>query len=183
MTPLYIVLVLLGLLGLLVALSYNHLVRLRNKVGEAWRDVDVQLERRHDLIPRLAEVVKGYAAHESALFEQLASLRSEAGQARGAAAQSAPELELGGALERAVAVAEDYPELRASDSYLKLQKEIANTEDELAASRQIYNGNVRIYNTRIQTFPVSAYADVLGFEPADFFQADERDRVQLPAIA
>ncbi len=170
MTPLYIVLVLLGFVALLVAISYNHLVRLRNKVGEAWRDVDVQLQRRHDLIPRLVETVKGYAAHESVLFGQLAKLRSEAEQARGAAALSAPELELAGALERAVAVAESYPELRASDNYLKLQKEIANTEDELAASREIYNGNVRIYNTRIQTFPVSAYADALGFYPAEFFQ-------------
>lgn len=170
MTPLYVVLILLGFVGLLVAISYNRLVRLRNKVGEAWRDVDVQLQRRHDLIPRLVETVKGYAAHESALFEQLAKLRSEAEQVRGAAAQSTPELELAGALERTVAVAEGYPELRASDNYLKLQKEIASTEDELAASREIYNGNVRIYNTRIQTFPVSVYADVLGFYPAEFFQ-------------
>jgi len=183
MTPLYVVLVLLGLLALLVAISYNHLVRLRNKVREAWRDVDVQLQRRHDLIPRLVEIVKGYAAYESALFEQLARLRGEAEQASGAAAQSAPEIELAGALERAVAVAESYPQLRASDNYLKLQKEIANTEDDLAASRQIYNGNVRIYNTRIQIFPVSAYADVLGFEPADYFQADAGDSTPISVLA
>jgi LemA protein len=182
-TPLYIVLALLGIVGLLIAISYNRLVRLRNKVGEAWRDVDVQLQRRHDLIPRLVETVKGYAAHEGALFEKLGRLRSEAEQARGAAAQSAPELELAGALVRVIAVAESYPQLRASDNYLKLQKEIAHTEDELAASRRIYNGNVRIYNTRIQTLPVSAYADVLGFEPANYFQADESDRGPVSVIA
>jgi len=183
MTPLYVVLATFAVIGLLVALSYNRLVRLRNKVGEAWQDVDVQLQRRHDLIPKLVEIVKGYAAYESALFEQLTRLRSEAEQASGAAAQSAPELELAGALERAIAVAEGYPQLRASGNFLELQQEIVQTEDELAASRQIYNGNVRIFNTRIQTFPVSAYADVLGFERADFFQADEgyRESVSVPA--
>jgi LemA protein len=176
MTPLQIVLVLLACAGLLVALSYNHLVRLRNKVEEAWRDVDVQLQRRHDLIPRLVEVVKGYAAHESDLFEELARLRGKAEEANGAAAKSAPEAELAGALGKTIAVAEGYPALRASENYLALQKEIASTEDEIAASRYLYNGNVRIYNTRIQSFPVSAYADVFGFEPAEFFQADKGDR-------
>jgi LemA protein len=170
--PLYVVLALFTLLGLLVALSYNRLVRLRNKVVEAWRDVDVQLQRRHDLIPRLVEVVKGYAVHENELFNELALLRADAERANGAAAKSAPESELGVALAGAVAVAEGYPSLRAADNFRALQKEIAGTEDEVAAARTIYNGNVRIYNTRIQTFPVSFYADVLGFEPADFFQAE-----------
>ena len=175
MTPLYVVLALLGFVGLLVALSYNRLVRLRNKVTEAWQDVDVQLQRRHDLIPKLTEVVKGYAAYENAIFAQLARLRSEAEQARGAAALGAPESELAGALERAIAVAEDYPRLRASDNFTSLQKEIRGTEDEIAASRYIYNDNVRIFNTRIQSFPVSAYADVLGAEPAPYFQLDSGD--------
>ncbi len=170
MTPLYLVLALFALVGLLIALSYNRLVRLRNKVVEAWQDVDVQLQRRHDLIPRLVEVVKGYAMHENELFDELALLRADAERASGAAARSAPESELGAALAGAVAVAESYPRLRATENFLSLQKNIAETEDEVAAARTIYNGNVRIYNTRIQTFPVSFYADVLGFEPADFFQ-------------
>jgi LemA protein len=175
-TPLYVVIALLAIAGLLVAFSYNQLVRLRNKVSEAWRDVDVQLQRRHDLIPRLAEVVKGYAAYESALLEELARLRSEAEAARGADAKSEPEATLAGAFARAITVAEGYPALRASENFLSFQTEIAHTENEVAASRYIYNGNVRIYNNRIQTFPVSAYADLLGFEPAEFFQAEERDR-------
>ena len=172
MTPLYVVLAIFAFVGLLLALSYNRLVRLRNKVVEAWRDVDVQLQRRHDLIPRLVEVVKGYAAHESELFAELARLRSEAERASGAAAKSAPESELALALAGAIAVAESYPSLRAAENFLALQKEVTETEDEVAAARTIYNCNVRTYNTRIQTIPVSFYADVLGFEPAAFFQAD-----------
>jgi LemA protein len=171
-TPLYVVLAIFAFVGLLVALSYNHLVRLRNKVVEAWRDVDVQLQRRHDLIPRLVEVVKGYAVHENELLSELARLRSAAGMASGAAEKSAPEGELAVALGGVIAVAEGYPSLRAAENFLSLQKEIAETEDEVAAARVIYNGNVRIYNTRIQTLPVSFYADLLGFEPAEFFQAD-----------
>lgn len=172
MTPLYVVLALFAVVGLLIALSYNRLVRLRNKVVEAWQDVDVQLQRRHDLIPRLVEVVKGYAAHENELYVELARLRSEAERASGAQGKSAPERELALALSGAIAVAEGYPGLRAADNFLSLQKEIAETENEVAAARIIYNGNVRIYNTRIQIFPVSFYADVLGFAPADFFQAE-----------
>ena len=172
MTPLYVVLALFAFVGLLLALSYNRLVRLRNKVVEAWRDVDVQLQRRHDLIPRLVEVVKGYATHEGELFAKLARLRNEAEQATGAAAKSAPEGELAIAVGRTIAVAESYPNLRAAENFLSLQREIAETENEVAAARIIYNGNVRIFNTRIQTLPVSFYADLLGFEPAAFFQAD-----------
>lgn len=176
MIPLYVVLALFSLIGLLIALSYNRLVRLRNKVVEAWQDVDVQLQRRHDLIPRLVEVVTGYAVHENELFNELALLRADAESASGAAAKSVPERELGAALAGAVAVAESYPSLRATENFLSLQKNIAETEDEVAAARTIYNGNVRIYNTRIQTFPVSFYADVLGFEPADFFQGESESR-------
>ena len=172
MTLLYVVLALFSFVGLLLALSYNRLVRLRNKVAEAWQDVDVQLQRRHDQISRLIEVVKGYAAHESELFAELARLRSEAESASGAAAKSVPESELAVALGRTIAVAESYPSLRAAENFLSLQKEVAETEDEVAAARVIYNGNVRIYNTRIQTFPVSFYADLLGFEPAEYFQVD-----------
>lgn len=172
MTPLYVVLALFAFVGLLLALSYNRLVRLRNKVVEAWRDVDVQLQRRHDLIPRLVEVVKGYAAHENELFAELTRLRDEAEEASGAAAKSAPEGELATAIGRTIAVGESYPTLRAAKNFLSLQREIAETENEVAAARTIYNGNVRIYNTRIQTIPVSFYADLLGFESVAFFQAD-----------
>jgi LemA protein len=183
MTPLHVVLALFALVGLLLALSFNRLIRLRNKVREAWQDVDVQLQRRHDLIPRLAEVVEGYAVHERELFSELARLRGEAERAGGATAKSVPESELAAALGRAVAVAESYPSLRAAENFLSLQKEIAATEDEVAASRHIYNGNVRIYNTRLQTFPVSFYANLLGFEPAEFFQAGSGGRDSVAVIA
>jgi LemA protein len=172
MTPLYVVFALFAFVGLLVAVSYNRLVRLRNRVVEAWQDVDVQLQRRHDLIPRLVEIVKGYAAHENELFAELARLRSEAETVSGAAAKSVPESELAVALAKTIAVAESYPSLRAAKNFLSLQNEIAETEDEVAAARIIYNGNVRIFNTRIQTFPVNVYADMLDFEPAAFFQAE-----------
>ncbi|HEY5479350.1 MAG TPA: LemA family protein [Gaiellaceae bacterium] len=170
MTAFYIVLALFAFAGLLLAFSYNRLVRLRNKVAEAWRDVDVQLQRRHDLIPRLVELVKAYAAHESELFAKLARLRGEAEDASGPDTKSAPESELAAALGRTIVVAESYPSLRAAENFLALQREIAETENEVAAARIIYNGNVRIFNTRIQTLPVSFYADLLGFEPAAFFQ-------------
>jgi LemA protein len=172
MTAFYVVLGLFAFVGLLLAISYNRLVRLRNKVVEAWQDVDVQLQRRHDLIPRLVEIVKGYAAHESELFARLAQVRGEAEMASDPDSKSAPESELAAALDRTIAVAEGYPSLRATDNFVALQHEIAETEDEVAAARSIYNGNVRIFNTRIQTLPVSFYADLLGFEPAAFFQAE-----------
>ena len=183
MTPLYLALIVLVSIALLVALSFNHLVRLRNKVAEAWRDVDAQLQRRHDLIPRLAAIVTGYQAHESALFEQLARLRNASEAATGAAGKSAPETALADAFARAVAVAEGYPALRASESYLSLQKEIGVTENEIAAAREIYNGNVRVFNSRIQTFPVSFLADLLGFEPADFFQIADGEREGVSVLA
>jgi LemA protein len=170
------VLALIAALAALVAISYNQLLRLRNKVEEAWYDVDVQLERRHHLIPRLVETVKGYAAHERELFDELARLRSEAVEAVGAGAKSAPEAQLARALERVIALAESYPGLRASENFLSLQREISHTEDEVAASRHIYNSNVRIYNNRVQTAPVSWYADLLGFESAEFFQAGAGER-------
>jgi LemA protein len=183
MTPLYVVLALLALIALLVVFSYNRLVRLRAKVREAWQDVEVQLQRRHDLIPRLVEVVKGYAAHERDLFDELACLRVEAKAAVGAAGKSGPESDLASALTRTIAVAESYPALRASENYLSLQREIASTENEIAAARTIYNGNVRIYNNRIGTFPVSFYADLLGFEPAAFFQAEDATRELVSVTA
>jgi LemA protein len=172
MTLIYVVIALVVAVALLVAFSYNGLVRLRNKVSEAWRDVDVQLQRRHDLVPKLVEIVKGYAEHEREVFEELARARVAAQEAGEAAARSEPETLLAGALARALAVAEAYPTLRASENFLSLQKEIAHTEDEIAAARFIYNGNVRIYNTRIQSFPSSLYASQFGFEPAGFFQAE-----------
>jgi len=176
-TPLVVLLIVIAALTLFVGFSYNQLVRLRNKVDEAWQDVDVQLQRRHDLVPKLVEITKGYAAHERAIFDEVARARSEAQAVAGVADRSAPEAKLASVLTSAVAVVEAYPELRAAESFLELQHEIAHTEDEVAAARYIYNGNVRVFNTRIQTLPVSLYAEAFGFGPAEFFQADLAEKV------
>jgi LemA protein len=165
----------LVLLALVV--SYNGLVRLRNKVNEAWSGIDVQLERRHDLIPNLVATVQGYAAHERELFDAVATARTLAQAAEGPAQAGQAETVLGQALGRLVAVSESYPELKASQSFVALQQELADTEDEIAASRRIYNGNVQIYNTRVESFPTALWAGSLGFARADLFEADADARV------
>ncbi|MGZ4398072.1 MAG: LemA family protein [Gaiellaceae bacterium] len=156
------------------------MVRLRLKVAEAWRDVDVQLQRRHDLVPNLARIVEGYAAHERSVLEAVAASRALAGQARGAAEADGPERALSEALGRLIAVAEAYPQLRAAQGYLDLQRQLEHTEDELSAARRIYNGNVRVYNSRIQSFPALLVAGALGFGEADFFQLAEEARAAVP---
>jgi LemA protein len=169
----------LALLALGLAVSFNGMVRLRLKVAEGWRGVDVQLQRRHDLIPNLVAIVRGYAAHEREALEMLTSCRATAREARGAGEAEGPERALAQALARVIAVAEAYPQLRAVEGYAQLQGELARTENELAAARRIYNGNVRVYNSRIQSFPAVVYAAPFGFFPADFFQAEEEARASV----
>jgi LemA protein len=156
---------------LTLVVSYNGLVRLRNKVREAWSGIDVQLERRHDLIPNLVTTVQAYAAHERAVFDEVARARSAAQAASGPVAAGEAETALGAAIGRVIAVSERYPELQASANFLQLQRELTETEDEIAASRRIYNGNVQIYNTRIESFPTALWAGSLGFGRADLFEA------------
>jgi LemA protein len=162
---------------LVLVVSYNALVRLRNKVNEAWSGVDVQLERRHDLIPNLVAAVQGYAAHERDVFEQVAAARSAAQAATGPQAAGQAETALGAAVGNLLAVSESYPQLQASANFLHLQRELTETEDEIAASRRIYNGNVRIYNTRIESFPTALWAGSLGFGRADLFEAEPEARL------
>ena len=152
---------------------YNGMVRGRNRVDEAWSGIDVQLKRRHDLIPNLVESVKGYAAHEREVLQAVTDARAKAMSAAGPAAAGAAEGVLGQALGRLLAVAEAYPQLRATENFQKLQAELANTEDQIAASRRIYNGNVQSYNTRIQVFPNSVIAGMGGFTPREFFEIDD----------
>jgi LemA protein len=161
--------ILLCLVALVV--SYNGLVRLRNKVNEAWSGIDVQLERRHDLIPNLVSTVQAYAAHERAVFDEVAAARAAAESATGPVAAGPAETALGAAVGRLIAVAEAYPQLQASANFVQLQQELTETEDEIAASRRIYNGNVQIYNTRIESFPAKLWAGSLGFARADLFEA------------
>ncbi|WP_193611497.1 LemA family protein [Nocardioides lijunqiniae] len=164
------VLVLVLLLSLVV--MYNRFVRQRTLVDESWGGIDVELTRRHDLIPRLVETVRGYAAHEQAVLQQLVTAREVAtSHARDQPARrQGYEDSLGGALASVLVRAEAYPDLRANQGFLELQHELTNTEDRIAAARRFYNGNVRAYNTRVRTFPSNVVAGVFGFEARDFFE-------------
>jgi LemA protein len=165
----FVALIVLPLLWLVM--NYNGLVRLRQHVKESWADIDTELKRRYDLIPNLVETVKGYAAHESALFEKVALARSNAVSSNGAPEkQSVDEVKLVGELQRLLAVAEDYPDLKASEHYLSLQKQLIHTEDRIQAARRFYNGNVRDLNTRIEVFPTNLIASAFKFKPVGFFE-------------
>jgi LemA protein len=170
---LIIVLVVVVLAALYAVMAYNGMVNGRNRVDEAWSGIDVQLKRRHDLIPNLVETVKGYAQHERETFQQVTEARTQAMQASGPAQSSVAEGFLSQALGRLFAVAEAYPQLRASENFQQLQGELTNTEDQISASRRIYNGNVQSYNTRIQTFPNSIIANTGGFTAREFFEIEE----------
>jgi LemA protein len=171
--------ILIGFVLLLVVagvLLYNRLVRLRNRVDNAWAQVDVQLRRRYDLIPNLVETVKGYATHERETFEAVTQARSRAQAAGTVQDQAQAENILGQALGRLFAVAEDYPELQADENFRQLQDELAETENRIAVSRQVYNDTVLTYNNAIQTVPGLLVAGPFGFAKRDFFEAEETQR-------
>lgn len=170
-----IVIVVLVLVVLLWGVAaYNGFVRLRNLVQEAWRQIDVELHRRHDLIPNLVETVKGYAAHERGVFDEVTRARATAAApGSGPAEQAAQENVLTQALGRLFAVAEAYPQLRASENFMALQGELTNTEDRIAAGRRFYNANVRQLNTRVETFPPNIIATMFGFTRAEYFEAED----------
>jgi LemA protein len=168
-----IVIVVIVLLILFLVSVSNGMVRARNKVDEAWSGIDVQLKRRHDLIPNLVETVKGYAAHERETFQAVTDARTRAMSASGPAQSGVAEGMLSQALGRLFAVAEAYPQLRATENFQQLQAELTNTEDQIAAARRIYNGNVQSYNTRIQVFPNSIIAGMRGFTAREFFEIDD----------
>ncbi|QGQ18382.1 LemA family protein [Cellulomonas sp. JZ18] len=182
-----IALLVVGVIVLIVLLwavaQYNGFVRLRNLVQEAWRQIDVELHRRHDLIPNLVESVKGYAAHERAVFDEVTRARAAAaGPAAGPAQQAAQENQLTAALGRLFAVAEAYPALRASENFQQLQAELTNTEDRIAAGRRFYNANVRALNTKVETFPPNVIANMFGFTRAEYFEADDPQVRQAPDV-
>jgi LemA protein len=175
-----LLLALLAAAGVLVWL-YNGLVRLRNQVGSAWAQIDVQLKRRRDLIPNLVGAVQGYMRHERELFERIAAARTRALTAAGAAAIGAAEGALSQAVSGLLAVMERYPDLKANASVLALQEELVTTENRIGFARQLYNDLVARYNTRQQVFPINLVAGALGFRPGEFFQADPGDRA-LPRV-
>jgi LemA protein len=163
-------------IGIVLAMMYNGLVQLRVRSDSAWSDIDVQLKRRHDLIPNLVETVKGYAAHEKGTFENIAKFRSMAMQATGPADKAAAENQLTGALKSLFAVAENYPQLQASQEFTQLQGSLNQTEDSIQNSRRYYNAVVRDLNTRIQSFPTNLLAGTFGFQQKQFFETAAADR-------
>ena len=164
-------------------LAYNRLVRLRNEAETGWANIDVQLKRRADLVPNLVVAVKGYAAHEAQTFEEVTEARAAAQQASGPAQAGQADAQLGSALNRLLAVSEDYPELRASENFLKLQQELADIEDKLAAARRYYNQTVYRFNSVQQTFPAVLVARPFGFHEREFFGTDEREPVNVSFAA
>jgi LemA protein len=167
----------------LTVLSYNRFVRQRNLVAESWRQIDVELMRRHDLVPRLVAVARAYAAHERALFERVAAARAQAeAPSLSIAAQAADEARLTQGLRHLLALSEAYPSLRADRNFLALQDQLVETEDRIAAAGRFYNGNVRALNTRVESIPKSLVAHLGGFTRADYFLADEADVHTVAAL-
>jgi LemA protein len=173
---LWVVLGVVVLLLLWGIYAYNRLVTYRNRADEGWSQIDVQLRRRYDLIPNLVETVKGYAVHERELFEEVAEARAAAIGATGTAAQASAENAITSGVRRLLAVAENYPDLKASENFLALQEELTGTESKIAYARQYYNEQVRLLNTRIQSFPSSVIASAFRFMRRDFFDIEDAAR-------
>jgi LemA protein len=153
---------------------YNGLIRSRNRVDEAWSDIEVQLKRRYDLIPNLVNTVKGYASHEKEVFEKVTEARTKAMGASAPADKLAAENQLSSTIKSLFAVAENYPELKANQNFLSLQSDLTDTEDKIQAARRFYNGNVRDYNTKLQVFPTNILANMFGFTAKTFFDVDNQ---------
>jgi LemA protein len=168
-----IILIVVAAIIVLLIIGYNRLVALRNRAKEAWADIDVQLRRRYDLIPNLVETVKGYASHERELFEKVTEARTRAMGAQGIKEKGEAENMLAGTLKTLFAVAENYPQLRASENFQKLQDELTDTENKIQAARRFYNTNVRDLNIQIESFPSNIIANIFRFTKMDFFEIEE----------
>ncbi len=179
-----LIVLLVVIVGIVVLLAgmYNSLVQLRVRADSAWSDIDVQLKRRHDLIPNLVETVKGYAGHEKSTFEDIAKFRSMAMQATGPADRAQAENQLTGALKSLFAVAENYPQLRASEQFTGLQSSLNEIEDAIQNARRYYNAVVRDYNTKLQSFPTNLIAGSFGFQAKQFFDVGAPAEREAPAV-
>jgi LemA protein len=173
---LIIVIAVLILLALYVIVTYNGLVKLRNRIQNAWAQIDVQLRRRYDLIPNLVETVKGYAKHEQGTLEAVTQARANAINAQGPADQAKAENMISGALKSLFAVSEAYPDLKANQNFLSLQEELSGTEGRISYARQYYNDAVLRMNTKIQSFPSNVLANMFGFKEHEYFEADDTSR-------
>lgn len=176
MLAVWIILAVVVVIGIFLWVTYNALVTLRIRVDEAWSDINVQLKRRLDLIPNLVETVKGYAKHESGVFEEVTAARANVINANGVKETAAAENQFEGALKSLFAVAEAYPDLKANENFIELQRELVDTEDKIQASRRFYNSGVTSLNTKIQTFPHNIVAALFKFTNRDFFDVDETER-------
>ena len=180
--PIIIIVVIVVLFLLFFVFMYNGLVRLRNSIDNAWSQIDVQLKRRHDLIPNLIETVKGYAAHESGTFEKVVQARNAAIGAQGPEQSAAAENVLTGALRQVFALAENYPDLKANTSFLALQEELTSTEDRISYARQFYNDSVLRYDNKLETFPSNTIAGMFGFKPREYFKTDDPADREVPKV-
>jgi LemA protein len=176
-----VIVAIIVVLGLVVVAMYNRLVRLRNRTENSWSQVDVQLKRRYDLIPNLVESVKGYAAHEQTTFEDVTKARTAAQQAQGIAEQAEAENMLTAAIGRLFAVAEAYPQLRATENFQQLQAQLADVEQKIAISRQVYNDTVLTYDNALETVPTNIVAGLFNFSPRAYFETEDATR-EAPAV-
>lgn len=176
MEVIYIVLIVVALIAIGLIAMYNSLVVLRNRVKEAWSDIDVQLKRRYDLIPNLVQTVKGYATHENETFEKVTQARNMAMAAVGPEQKGEAENVLAGTLKSLFAVAESYPDLKASQNFIELQRELSDTENKIQAARRFYNGNVLEFNNKVEIFPNNIIASMFGFVKEKFFEIVEGER-------
>jgi LemA protein len=183
MIAVWIILALVVILAIYLVALYNGLVQKRNRVDNAWAQIEVQLKRRRDLIPNLVETVKGYAAHERGTFEAVTQARAAAAGAQGPAATAAAEGFLSQALGRLFAVAEAYPDLKANVNFLDLQAQLKDTEDKIAVSRQVYNDTVLTFNNGIQVFPAVLLAGMFGFTKREFFEVEDAADREAPAVS
>ena len=178
----YIILAVIIVFALWLALAYNGLVRKRNRAKEAWADIDVQLKRRYNLIPNLVRTVQGYAQYEKELFEKVTQARTQAMGAQSPGDKARAENMLGQTLKSLFAVAENYPNLKASQNFLELQKELRDTEDKVQAARRFYNGNVRDLNTKIESVPTNMVAGMFGFKKMELFEIEEEAVRSVPKV-
>ncbi len=176
MSPVLILIVVVAIIALYLVFLYNSLIRAKVRVKDAWSGIEIQLKRRSSLIPNLIETVKGYAKHEKEVFENVTQARSALLSAKTPKDAANANNQLAGALKTLFAVAEAYPNLKASDNFKELQEELSDTETKIAASRQFYNANVMDYNTKISVFPNMVVANLMGFKPEQFFEADEESK-------
>lgn len=181
MDPIWIVLIVVAVLVLILVVIFNSLATTKVRVDEAWSDITVQLKRRLDLIPNLVNTVKGYAKHESEVFERVTAARSAAMNAQGVAATAKAEGEFEQALKSLFAVSESYPQLRASENFQQLQAELTDTEDKIMASRRFYNAAARELNVKVSTFPSNMIAGIFGFKAREFYEVEDRAAVEKAA--